>query len=91
MREDPLVANGCVDWQVNGWIADVGDLELVVDALDDARRALNRNRAEEIFKALGVQLCEALVATLVLAARLEPAVFVDAAVPGPRRAAALGR
>jgi len=27
--QDPLVANGCVDWQVNGWIADVGDVELV--------------------------------------------------------------
>ena len=25
----PLVANGCVDWQVNGWIAEVGDIELV--------------------------------------------------------------
>ena len=25
VREDPLVAEGCVDWQVNGWIADVGD------------------------------------------------------------------
>ena len=27
--QDPLVANGCVDWQLNRWIADVGDLELV--------------------------------------------------------------
>jgi uncharacterized protein YciI len=29
VRSDPLVANGCVDWQVHGWIADVGDVELV--------------------------------------------------------------
>ena len=26
--QDPLVANGCVDWQLNGWIGEVGDLEL---------------------------------------------------------------
>ena len=27
--QDPLIANECVDWQLNGWIADVGDIELV--------------------------------------------------------------
>ena len=27
--QDPLIANDCVDWQLNGWIADVGDIELV--------------------------------------------------------------
>ncbi len=27
--KDPLVANGCVDWALNGWIADVGDIALV--------------------------------------------------------------
>ena len=27
--QDPLVANGCVDWQLNGWVADVGDIVLV--------------------------------------------------------------
>ena len=26
---DPLIANGCVDWQLNQWIADVGDIALV--------------------------------------------------------------
>jgi uncharacterized protein YciI len=26
---DPLIANGCVDWQLNEWIADVGDISLV--------------------------------------------------------------
>jgi len=26
---DPLVANGCVDWSLNEWIADVGDIALV--------------------------------------------------------------
>ena len=26
--QDPLVANDCTDWQVNGWIADVGDITL---------------------------------------------------------------
>ena len=26
---DPLVANGCVDWQLNQWVADVGDIALV--------------------------------------------------------------
>lgn len=26
---DPLIANGCVDWQLNQWIADVGDIDLV--------------------------------------------------------------
>ena len=27
--QDPLVANGCVDWQLNKWIAEVGDIALV--------------------------------------------------------------
>lgn len=26
---DPLIANDCVDWQLNQWIADVGDISLV--------------------------------------------------------------
>mmetsp|Transcript_20670 Transcript_20670/g.29900 ORF Transcript_20670/g.29900 Transcript_20670/m.29900 type:complete len:148 (+) Transcript_20670:71-514(+) len=26
--QDPLVANNCVDWQLNGWIAEVGELDL---------------------------------------------------------------
>ena len=25
---DPLVANGCVDWTLNGWIAEVGEMEV---------------------------------------------------------------
>jgi len=25
---DPLVANGCVDWTLNGWVSEVGDLEV---------------------------------------------------------------
>eukprot|EP00966_Prymnesium_polylepis_P200753 4651681-Prymnesium_polylepis.1 len=25
---DPLVANGCVEWQLNKWIAEVGDVDL---------------------------------------------------------------
>ena len=29
VRCDPLVANDCVDWQLNQWIADVGDIQLV--------------------------------------------------------------
>ena len=27
--QDPLIANDCVEWQLNGWIAEVGDIELV--------------------------------------------------------------
>ena len=27
-QQDPLVANGCVDWEVNGWVAEVGDIAL---------------------------------------------------------------
>jgi uncharacterized protein YciI/GNAT superfamily N-acetyltransferase len=26
--QDPLVANGCVDWQLNGWIGQVGDIQM---------------------------------------------------------------
>ena len=26
--QDPLVANECVDWQLNKWIAEVGDIKL---------------------------------------------------------------
>ena len=26
---DPLIANDCVDWELNRWIADVGDIALV--------------------------------------------------------------
>lgn len=29
VRQDPLVANDCVDWQLNRWIAEVGDISLV--------------------------------------------------------------
>ena len=29
VQADPLVANGCVDYEVNGWVADVGDVALV--------------------------------------------------------------
>ena len=28
VRQDPLILNECVDWELNGWIADVGDIEL---------------------------------------------------------------
>ena len=27
--QDPLVANDCVEWQLNQWIAEVGDLQLL--------------------------------------------------------------
>ena len=27
--QDPLVSSGCVEWVVNGWVAEVGNLELV--------------------------------------------------------------
>ena len=26
--QDPLVANDCVDWELNGWIGQVGDIQL---------------------------------------------------------------
>jgi len=29
VQKDPLVANGCVDWQLNRWIAQVGDIKIV--------------------------------------------------------------
>lgn len=29
VKKDPLVANGCVDWQLNRWIAQVGDIKIV--------------------------------------------------------------
>lgn len=29
VRQDPLIASGCVDWQLQGWIAAVGDLSVV--------------------------------------------------------------
>ena len=28
VRNDPLIANECVDWRLNGWIAEVGDVQL---------------------------------------------------------------
>ena len=28
VRQDPLIANGCVDWTLQGWIPAVGDLAL---------------------------------------------------------------
>ena len=27
--QDPLIANGCVDWRLHRWIAEVGDIKLV--------------------------------------------------------------
>ena len=29
VEQDPLVANSCVDWQLNRWIPEVGDIALV--------------------------------------------------------------
>eukprot|EP00316_Scyphosphaera_apsteinii_P024809 CAMPEP_0119320664 /NCGR_PEP_ID=MMETSP1333-20130426/53063_1 /TAXON_ID=418940 /ORGANISM="Scyphosphaera apsteinii, Strain RCC1455" /LENGTH=145 /DNA_ID=CAMNT_0007327427 /DNA_START=72 /DNA_END=509 /DNA_ORIENTATION=+ len=29
VQQDPLILNGCVDWQLNRWIAEVGDIALV--------------------------------------------------------------
>ena len=29
VNQDPLVANGCVDWELHRWIAEVGDIDLV--------------------------------------------------------------
>jgi hypothetical protein len=26
--QDPLVANDCVDWELNGWIGQVGDVQM---------------------------------------------------------------
>jgi len=28
VRNDPLVANECVDWQLNKWIAETGDISI---------------------------------------------------------------
>mmetsp|Transcript_11331 Transcript_11331/g.23173 ORF Transcript_11331/g.23173 Transcript_11331/m.23173 type:complete len:141 (-) Transcript_11331:1415-1837(-) len=28
VRQDPLVANECVDWRLNGWIPEVGDIQM---------------------------------------------------------------
>lgn len=28
VRQDPLVANGCVDWALHGWVSEVGDVQL---------------------------------------------------------------
>lgn len=28
VRKDPLIANGCVEWKLNGWISEVGELQL---------------------------------------------------------------
>ena len=28
VQQDPLIANQCVDWRLNGWIAEVGDVEV---------------------------------------------------------------
>ena len=28
VRQDPLVANECVDWQLNRWIPEMGDVSL---------------------------------------------------------------
>ena len=29
VTQDPLIANDCVEWQLNRWIPEVGDIELV--------------------------------------------------------------
>jgi hypothetical protein len=26
--QDPLVENGCVDWELNGWIGQVGNIQM---------------------------------------------------------------
>ena len=28
VMNDPLIVNDCVDWQLNGWIGEVGDIQL---------------------------------------------------------------
>lgn len=28
VRQDPLVANDCVDWQLNGWIGEIGEIQM---------------------------------------------------------------
>jgi uncharacterized protein YciI len=35
VRQDPLIANGCVDWQLQGWIPAVGDLAVGDQAVGD--------------------------------------------------------
>ncbi len=39
VRQDPLIANGCVDWQLQGWIPAVGDLAVGDLAVDDLASA----------------------------------------------------
>jgi uncharacterized protein YciI len=39
VRQDPLIANGCVDWQLQGWIPAVGDLAVGDLALGDQASA----------------------------------------------------
>jgi uncharacterized protein YciI len=35
VRQDPLIANGCVDWHLQGWIPAVGDLAVGDQAVGD--------------------------------------------------------
>ena len=35
VRQDPLIANGCVDWQLQGWIPAVGDMAVGDQAVGD--------------------------------------------------------
>ena len=35
VRQDTLIANGCVDWQLQGWIPAVGDLAVGDQAVGD--------------------------------------------------------
>jgi uncharacterized protein YciI len=35
VRQDPLIANDCVDWQLQGWIPAVGDLAVGDQAVGD--------------------------------------------------------
>ena len=39
VRQDPLIANGCVDWQLQGWIPAVGDLAVGDLAVGDQASA----------------------------------------------------
>merc|ERR1719424_2777394 len=42
---DPLVANGCVDWQLNQWVADVGDVALIDGGAWYAKKAAPKEAA----------------------------------------------
>jgi uncharacterized protein YciI len=44
---DPLVANGCVDWQLNQWVADVGDVALIDGGAWYAKEATSKAAASK--------------------------------------------